>query len=277
MSEPVTVEILIVGNEILIGDIQDTNTHWLCKKVSSSGGQVARVTVLRDQEAEVAAEVSLALGRGAGVIITSGGLGPTADDLTLAAVARGAGLELRLDELALGMVRDRYDELAAAGVLAQGGLNPPREKMAWLPAGAEPLHNPVGTAPGVLLKIGRSAIVSLPGVPSELKGIFNSSLQPFLRETFTGGLSLLETVVVRCNDESIMEPVLTSVVRKHPGIYIKSLATTLGENQALDITLTAVGSDQSLLAAGLAAALAELQQGLSELGIAHRVKASERP
>lgn len=272
MSEPVTVEILIVGNEMLIGDIQDTNTYWLCKEINGCGGQVARVTVLRDDEAVVAAEVGLALARGAGVVITSGGLCPTADDLTLAAVARGAGLELRLNELALGMVKDRYDEFAAAGVLAQGGLNPPREKMAWLPAGAEPLQNPVGTAPGVLLKIGRSAIISLPGVPSELKGIFNGSLRPFLSETFTGGLALLETVTVQCNDESLLESVLSRVVRDHPGIYIKSLATTLGESRELDITLSAVGQDRPLLAALLGAAMRDLQGGLTSLGLEHRIK-----
>ncbi|ABQ26588.1 competence/damage-inducible protein A [Geotalea uraniireducens] len=272
MSEPVIVEIFIIGNEILIGDIQDTNTHWLCKEINSLGGRVARVTLLRDVDAVIAGEVHAALARGAEVIITSGGLGPTADDLTLAAVARGVGVEVRLHEQALQMVRDRYDELTAQGVLTQGGLNPAREKMAWLPEGAVPLSNPVGTAPGVLLKTGRAAIISLPGVPSELKGIFNSSLQPFLQETFRGGISVMQTITVQSNDESLMEPVLSRVVNDHPSIYIKSLARTLGETRELDITLTAVGSDQAVLDAQLGAALHDLQKGLTALGIGHREK-----
>lgn len=272
MSEPVIVEIFIIGNEILIGDIQDTNTHWLCKEINSLGGRVTRVTVLRDVDAVIAGEVHAALARGAEVIITSGGLGPTADDLTLAAVARGVGVEVRLHEQALQMVRDRYDELTAQGVLTQGGLNPAREKMAWLPEGAVPLSNPVGTAPGVLLKTGRTAIISLPGVPSELKGIFNSSLQPFLQETFRGGISVMRTITVQSNDESLMEPVLSRVVNDHPNIYIKSLARTLGETRELDITLTAVGSDQAVLDAQLGAALHDLQKGLTALGIGHREK-----
>ncbi|NTV38190.1 MAG: hypothetical protein HGA82_03290, partial [Anaerolineales bacterium] len=86
---------------------------------------------------------------------------------TLAAIARGAGLELKLHEQARQMVKERYDEFAARGILAQGGLNAPREKMAWLPEGAVPLDNPVGTAPAVLLRTGQSAIICLPGVPSE--------------------------------------------------------------------------------------------------------------
>ena len=272
MSERDVVEIFIIGNEILIGDIQDTNTHWLCKELNSLGGQVDRVTVLRDVNDIIAAEMHAALERGPRVIITSGGLGPTADDLTLAAIAQGTGLELRLHEQARQMVKDRYDELHAQGIMAQGGLNPPREKMAWFPEGAVPLHNPVGTAPGVLLKVANSTIISLPGVPSELKGIFNSSLQPFLLETFVGGTSVMRTITVLCNDESLMEPALSRVSNDHPGIYIKSLATTLGVSAELNIILTAAGSDLSVLNAMVEAALGDLQKGLTSLGLDNRIK-----
>jgi len=272
MTEPVCVEIFIIGNEILIGDIQDTNTHWLCREINQLGGYVARATALRDIDAVIAAELQAALGRGADIIITSGGLGPTADDLTLKAVARGADVEWRLHEQALHMIRQRYDELAAQGVLALGGLNPAREKMAWFPAGAVPLHNPVGTAPGVLLKSGPTTIVSLPGVPSELKGIFNSSLQPFLQATFRDGTSVMRTISAQCNDESLMEPVLSRVANDHPGVYIKSLATTLGERRDLDIILTVVGSERASLDTLLEDAVQDLQEGLTALEIGHREK-----
>ncbi len=272
MTEPVVSEIFIIGNEILIGDIQDTNTHWLCREINSLGGQVSRVTVLRDVVGVIAAETRAALERGAQVIITSGGLGPTADDLTLAAVAQGVGVEVRLHEEALRMVRERYDQLTEQGVLSLGGLNPAREKMAWLPEGGIPLHNPVGTAPGVLLRTGSAAIVSLPGVPSELKGIFTTSLQPFLFDTFREGTSVMRTITVQSNDESVMEPVLTRVVNDHPSVYIKSLARTLGGTPEIDITLTAVGSERSLLHGQVAAALRELQEGLTSIGIGWREK-----
>jgi len=272
MSEPVCVEIFIIGNEILIGDIQDTNTHWLCKEINELGGHVVRATVMRDISEVIAAEMQAALLRGADVIITSGGLGPTADDLTLAAVARGVGVEWRLHEQALQMIRQRYDELAGQGILTQGGLNPAREKMAWLPVGATPLHNPVGTAPGVLFQKGKSTVISLPGVPSELKGIFKSSLQPFLLATFCGGISVMRTITVQCNDESLMEPVLSRVANDYPGIYVKSLATTLGEMQDLDVIMTAVGTDRSTLDTLLEPAVKALREGLSTLGIGHSEK-----
>ncbi len=275
MPEPVIVEIFIIGNEILIGDIQDTNTNWLCREINNLGGYVARATVLRDELRVITDEIHAALERGPEVIFTSGGLGPTADDLTLVAVARGIGVNVRLHEQALQMVKDSYDELAAKGILSQGGLNAAREKMAWLPEGAVPLLNPTGTAPGVLVRVGRTTIVSLPGVPSELKGIFNSSLQPFLQETFRGGVALMRTITVRCNDESIMEPVLSRVVNDHPRVYIKSLARTLGESPELDISLTAVGSDADSLDELLGSALKDLQDGLTSIGIAHWDKSEE--
>lgn len=267
MSNPVTVEILVVGNEILIGDIQDTNTSWICRLINSRGGRVARATMLRDIPEEISTATRAAIDRGVDILFTSGGLGPTADDLTVAAVSEGAGLELKLDEKARRMVKERYDDFFERGIMAQGGLNPAREKMAWLPAGAEPLHNPVGTAPGVLFRTGKTAVVCLPGVPSELKGIITESLEPFLRETLGDGGALSKAITVRCNDESILEPVLSRVVPSHPRVYIKSLARTLGETPELDITLTMTGGEEEERVLLVDAAYRELREGLTEIGI----------
>lgn len=275
MSAPVTVEILVVGNELLRGEILDTNTHWLCRLINSRGGQVTRVTLLPDIEAEVAEAVRSAIARDAGVVFTSGGLGPTDDDLTLAAVAKGAGVALTLDAAAREMVRQRYDDFHAQGVLAEGGLNPFREKMAWLPTGAEPLPNPVGTAPGVLLRAGGSVIISLPGVPPELEAIVTHSLADFMDQTFGGGGAFARALTVRCNDESIMVPALSRVVDRYPQVYIKSLARALGEVPELDILFTVVGGDAAMRQAQVDGAVAELQQGLTALGIAHWEKSRE--
>jgi molybdenum cofactor synthesis domain-containing protein len=272
MTEAVSAELFIIGNELLIGEIQDTNTSWLCHELHNLGGMVTRATVLRDNLDVIAAELRHALARSPRVIMVSGGLGPTIDDLTLAAVAVGTGRELCLNETALAMIRQRYDEFTAQGILSEGGLNPAREKMAWLPAGALPLHNPVGTAPAVRLEIGATTIICLPGVPSELRGIFATSLQPFLGETFRRGTAILRTIIVRCNDESVMEPVLSRTVRDHPQIYLKSLATTLGENREIDVTVTAVGCDDAGLESLVTAAMDDLKSGIEQLGITWRNK-----
>jgi molybdenum cofactor synthesis domain-containing protein len=264
-----------VGNELLRGEILDTNTHWLCRLINSRGGRVTRVTLLPDIEEEAAEAVRSAIDRGVDVVFTSGGLGPTDDDLTLAAVARGAGVELALDATAREMVRQRYDDFHAQGVLAEGGLNPFREKMAWLPTGAEPLPNPVGTAPGVLLRAGKTVIVSLPGVPPELEGIVTHSLAGFMDQTFGGGGVFARSLTVRCNDESIMVPALGRVVGRYPQVYVKSLARALGGVPELDILFTAVGGDAELRQAQVNGAVAELQQGLTALGVAHWEKSRE--
>ena len=187
-------------------------------------------------------------------------------------MAKGAGVEVEFHDEALRMIKECYDELAAKGSIAQGGINPARE-LAWLPAGAIPLHNPVGSAPGVLLQKGSSVIISLPGVPAELKGIFNSSLQPFLNRTFSGGVSVMRSITVRCNDESVMEPVLRRVVKLHPKVYIKSLANTFDREHdqqvlrrefgcpEIEITLFTTGTDQGEIECLVDTALRDLQEG----------------
>ncbi len=272
MNKSVPVEIFIIGNEILTGEIQDTNTHWLCREITTLGGKVVRGTVLRDDLDIIATALHDALERGSRVLFTSGGLGPTTDDLTLVAVARCSGKELRLHETARRMIKDSYDALFDKGILDIGGLTPAREKMAWMPEGAIPLYNTVGTAPCCLLHVGDATIISMPGIPKELKGIFNSSLQPFLQETFRGGISVMHTITVCCNDESVLEPVLSRVVQEHPDVYIKLLATMPGETPELDITLTAVGSGKSSLQSRVNAAVADLRNGFNALGFVVRDK-----
>jgi len=269
MAEPVKVEILCVGNELLRGEIQDTNTNWICRLVNSHGGQVTRATMLPDIENEIAAAVRSAIKRQVGVLFTSGGLGPTDDDLTLAAIAKGAGVALELDVTAREMVRERYDDFSARGVLVQGGLNPFREKMAWLPAGAQPLPNPVGTAPGVLLRQEATTIICLPGVPPELEAILTHTLAGFIIATFGKGGSFQRTLTVRCNDESLMVPALSRVVSLHSQVYIKSLARALGEIPELDILFTTTGKEAGECKALVDEAVRELQQGLTALGISH--------
>lgn len=272
MSAQIWVEILAIGNELLRGEILDTNTQWICQQVHHRGGRVARVSLLPDKEAEIAGAVRKAIEREVDLVFTSGGLGPTDDDLTLAAVAKGAGLELALDAQAKEMVRQSYDVFHARGVLAEGGLNPFREKMAWLPVGSTPLFNPVGTAPGILLQVGKTAIVALPGVPPELKGIVEDTLRPWLDGLFGSGGSFARALMVHCNDESIMVPALTKVVERYPQVYIKSLAQALGGQPELEIFFTATSRKAEEREQWVNSAVAELQRSLTALGIGHREK-----
>ncbi|WP_041273391.1 competence/damage-inducible protein A [Desulforapulum autotrophicum] len=264
MKKTAEVEVIIVGNEILTGDILDTNSNWLCRHVHGRGGVVTRVTVVPDEHGIVAASVREAVTRKVDILFTSGGLGPTSDDITLQAVAEGTDREVVLHDQALEQVRQQYDHFFEQGIMSQGGLNPARQKMACLPRGGEPLFNPAGTAPGMYLQLEQTAVISVPGVPSELKAIIEHSLGPFLDQIFGKGGALSRCVAVACNDESLLEPVLTRIVEKYPEIYTKSLAATIGENPDMDITMTISGIGEKEII--LEKAVQELCEGIVGLG-----------
>ena len=270
MKKTATVEILTVGNEILTGDILDTNTNWLCKLVHGRGGAVVRVTVLPDILDVIAEAVRPAVKRNVDLIFTSGGLGPTSDDLTLQAVAAGTDRDVTLHPKALEMLKKQYDFFVSKGILTQGGLTPARQKMAYLPRGAEPLLNKLGTAPGSLLQVGKTSIISVPGVPSEQKQIINETLKDFLNQVFGEGDALTRRVTVKSGCESLLEPVLNSIVTQYPDIYTKSLASALNENTELRIlmTITGIGEKEALLNK----AFQELCSDITELGFAIEVK-----
>src|SRR5262249_55293269 len=130
------VEILAVGNELLIGQTMDTNSNWLAKKLHAVGWRVERITVVKDSLSAISEGVSEALGRNPQFLLTVGGLGPTYDDMTLKGVSLAIGKPLTLNRDALRSILKRYN---ATG--RPTGLTTHRRKMAMLPKGAQPLTN----------------------------------------------------------------------------------------------------------------------------------------
>ena len=262
-----TAEIIAVGNELLLGDVLDTNSHLLCVRLTRLGVSVRQVCQIRDEIQPISEALSGALGRGTDLIMTIGGLGPTDDDLTLAGVSRALGTEMSLHPLALEWVRAKYEALARKGYVDSAEMTPPRVKMARLPAGARPLMNRVGAAPGVFVQEGDHIIVSLPGVPAELKDIFEGALYPALREWLGDGLFLEWKVTVNCGDESILAPLLRLVATAHPKVYVKSRARHLAASTRFLVTLSTRGQDREEVASLLNAAAEELEKRLGDAGI----------
>ena len=211
-----TAEIISVGNELLIGHTLDTNSHWIAKRLTKFGWTLQRITVIRDSLAAIQDGVAGALRRNPVLLITIGGLGPTHDDMTLKGVAIALNKRLVLNPEAFSMVKARYSTLETST-----GLTRFRSKMAMLPASAEPLPNPVGTAPGVMIKVGKTRLASLPGVPSEMKAIFNGSIIPILRESQTEPPIEVSIGLVGII-ESALAPVLDRTRKAFPGLYFKS-------------------------------------------------------
>lgn len=266
MSAPV-VEILVIGNEVLAGAVLDTNSHWLCRELAARGARVARVTVLPDEPAAIGEALLAARSRGPALILTCGGLGPTADDLTVAAIAAALGQPLDEHPLAYAMIRAFYAALYARGDVTTPDMIPARAKMAQMPLAAEPLTNTVGAAPGVLLREGDTLISCLPGVPAEMKDIFTQALSPRLEAAFHSQAYAERTVTTDCWDESILAPAVDAVARRHPAVYVKSRAQVYGSGVADFITLAARGRDTAEVMRLLDAAEVDTLAALAAVGI----------
>jgi len=275
VSEQARAEIIAIGNELLLGDVLDTNTNWLCKRITGIGGQVTRAALVRDEHAAIVAEIRSALDRAPDLIITTGGLGPTGDDITMQAVGEATARPIELHAQALTMVKARYQDLVKKGYLKDPTLTDARKKMACLPRGAAALRNPVGTAPAAVLEIGDSTLVSLPGVPEELKGIYEETLQPTLKRIFGDSYYEERSIIALCGDESSLAPVLDKVVEAHPEVYIKSRARRYGAEVRILITLSHAGEGREGVERSLAAALEALTRALAGAGFEVENQASE--
>ncbi len=169
-----TAEILTIGTEILLGEIQDTNTGYLARVLKDLGVDLYRTQTVGDNHARIAAILKDILTR-ADLVITTGGLGPTVDDPTRLAVAEACDLPLEFNE---GCWQD------IQGYFARINRDIPQNnrRQAYLPQGSIPIHNPVGTAPGFILNYDQKMIISLPGVPKEMEHLVRQSVIPAIRE-----------------------------------------------------------------------------------------------
>ncbi len=168
--------VVVTGSELLTGTISDRNGPWLSRELTALGFEVAQLLVVGDRRDDLAAALRSAADAGASLVVTSGGLGPTADDLTAQVVASFAGVPLELDE----DLRDHIATILAAWAARTGfggdALDEANRKQAMVPRGAVPLP-PIGTAPGLVVpRPGGPLVVVLPGPPRELQEMWPSAL-----------------------------------------------------------------------------------------------------
>ncbi|MEM3710613.1 MAG: molybdopterin-binding protein [Thermoprotei archaeon] len=206
------IQLLSIGYELLIGKVVNTNATWLAAEATKRGHTVERIVCVGDSEPWIGSELDRALSSGAHMIITTGGLGPTFDDITAQAVAKALGRRLVLNEAALTMIAKKYESLGL-------NLTPERRKMAELPEGSTPLENPVGTAPGFTLVHAGTRVVCLPGVPDEMREMFLKNLDALLPQE---GELFEENIRIAGIPESTLAPLIAELIRKNPYVYIKS-------------------------------------------------------
>ena len=185
---PLRAAVLVTGSEILIGRTVDTNSSFLARALDGYGVRLERIVAVDDREEEIVAALSSLLASGVDLVLTSGGLGPTHDDRTVASVARAVGVDLVLDEATLEQIDAIVAEFARARGVDAAGFSRGNRKQATVPVGAEVLA-PVGTAPGVIMPVGDQRIVVLPGPPVELARMWLTAVaSPLVAPLLAGGL-----------------------------------------------------------------------------------------
>jgi nicotinamide-nucleotide amidase len=168
----VKLELLTIGTELVLGQTIDTNAAELGRALAAAGVEVVRHTSVADRPELIRAAVTDALDR-TGFVITTGGLGPTRDDMTKREVAAVFGKALQLDETVLRSLEDRFRRLGRP-------MPAVNRTQAEVPAGATVLPNPRGTAPGLWVEDQGRVVVMLPGVPSEMRGLLAEEVLPRL-------------------------------------------------------------------------------------------------
>jgi nicotinamide-nucleotide amidase len=179
---PVRAGIVVTGTEVLTGRVADANGPWVSERLAELGVEVAHILVVGDRPGDLEAALRFIAGEGADLIVTSGGLGPTADDLTAEVVARFAGLEMSLDESMEEKIAGILRGFARRLRLNEDAVRAANRKQAMIPEGAIAI-DPVGTAPGLVVPAESCVVVVLPGPPRELQPMWHDAIQtPPVRE-----------------------------------------------------------------------------------------------
>jgi nicotinamide-nucleotide amidase len=184
----VNVEIITIGNELITGHILDTNAAFLSDAVFSSGARVTRIVSVGDDIKAIVETLQEAMTR-ADLIVVTGGLGPTPDDLTAEAAAQALGRGLTLDREYLETLKTKFQRWNLT-------FTPADERVAYLPKGAQPLPNPVGMC-GFRIDEDNKTIFFFPGVPRELEKLVEGSLLPFLREKMRGKKEIVRSSLLK--------------------------------------------------------------------------------
>ncbi len=226
-SEEVTAALLVIGDEILSGRTKDKNIAFVASHCTGIGIRLKEVRIVADGEAAIVSAVN-ALRNAYTYVFTTGGIGPTHDDITADSVARAFGVSIDIDPRAVAIMRERY---------AGAALTPARLRMARIPAGAELIENPVSKAPGFMI----GNVIVMAGVPAVMQAML-LAVTPRLK---TGAKLLSESIRVGAPESSIASP-LAEAQRAFPDVAMGSYPFVEDGRYGTNLVLTS--ADAALLA-----------------------------
>jgi competence/damage-inducible protein CinA-like protein len=250
---PVQAEVIAVGSELLLGQIIDTNSAVIARHFASIGLDLFYKTTVGDNLARTTAVIRQALDR-SDVVVTTGGIGPTADDITREAVAAATGRELVFSDELLRQIEAYF---ASRGL----HLSPSNRRQAYIPAGAIAVENPVGTAPAFIVEEKRKTLITLPGVPREMEYLLVNRALPHLRQRY-GIQGEIRMRVLKCVGlgESRIGERLADFMERGANPTVGTLAH-LGQ---VDVRIAAKAADAEEASRLIAPVEAEIRKRLGE-------------
>lgn len=252
MSGPVNVEIIASGSELMLGRLVDTNSAWLSRTLSEAGFPTVRHSAVGDDLPRLV-DCFRRAWRDNKLIVVTGGIGPTEDDLTRQAAAEAFGLELEYHEQLAA-------ELRALFVARGYNFTDNNLQQVWLPRGALTVPNHLGTAPGFALTEADKLMVFLPGVPSEMKAMVSQWLLPRLKSQFPQASGFIKTVFLKTAGlgESLVDHKIHDLMGARGDLRVGLLAGL----EAVRVVVTARGRSQAQAEEILATAAAEIESRL---------------
>lgn len=231
--QTVNAEIIAVGTEILLGEITDTNSVYIARELRNIGINLYFMTSVGDNEGRIADSIRIALSR-ADVVIVCGGLGPTIDDMTRQGIADAVGRPLVYHE-------DLFEQILTRFATFRAQVTENNKRQAFLPQDALTIVNPVGTAPGFIVEEGQKAIISVPGVPREMKYLIQESVIPYLHEKYALGIIKARNLKAAGIGESALDDMIGDELLNlsNPSIGLAA------HHGVIDVRLTAKADDES--------------------------------
>lgn len=248
------VHILTIGDEILIGQIIDTNSSWMAKELNLIGAQVVGKSSVSDQFDDIQSGLETALNKADAVLIT-GGLGPTKDDITKKALADFLGVEMQFHEPTWTRIQQLFQRWGRS-------TTPAHREQCFMPAKADLLHNKMGTAPGMWFEREGKVVVSMPGVPYEMKYLMTHEVLKRLQARFPGRPIAHRTILTVGEGESRIAARIEAFEQSLPPHIKLAFLPNLGQ---VRLRLSGVGSDQVRLEVELDEKARELVSLIPEL------------